>query len=90
MYKPRPLDTAKVNIDSSKVKSDSSKAKPDTTKAQKKPAIPPPIDSSKIVLPRPGGLPLGFPTTPNPNKRIKRFPLKNVKDDSMLRRRLEQ
>jgi hypothetical protein len=89
MYKPRPLDTAKVNIDSSKVKSDSSKAKPDTAKVKKKPAILPPIDSSKKILPGPGGLPLGFPTPPNPNKRIKRFPLKNVKDDSMLRRRLK-
>jgi hypothetical protein len=89
MYKPKPLDTAKVHIDSSKVKSDSSKVKTDSSKVQKKQAIPPSIDSSKILLPRRGVLPPGFPTPPNPNRRIKRFPLKNVKDDSLLRRRLK-
>lgn len=89
MYKPKPLDTANVHIDSSKVKSDSSRVKSDSSKGLKKPAIPPSIDSSKIVLPRQGVLPPVFPPTPNPNRRIKRFPLKNVKDDSLLRRRLK-
>ncbi len=89
MYKPKPLDTANVHIDSSKVKSDSSRVKSDSSKGLKKPAIPPFVDSSKIVLPRQGVLPTGFPPTPNPNRRIKRFPLKNVKDDSLLRRRLK-
>jgi hypothetical protein len=89
MYKPKPLDTAKVHSDSSKVKVDSSSVKRDSSKVQKKPAIPPSIDSSKIVVPRRGVLPPGFPTSPNPNKRIKRFPLKNIKDDSLLRRRLK-
>jgi hypothetical protein len=64
--------------------------KPDLPKLQKKPAIPPSIDTSKIVLPSGGVLPPGFPTATNPNRRIKRFPLKNVKDDSLLRIRLKQ
>ena len=89
MYKPKPLDTATVRSDSSKVKTDSSRVKRDSSKLQKKPAIPPSIDSSKIVMPRRGVLPPGFPTIHNPNKRIKRFPLKNIKDDSLLRRRLK-
>jgi hypothetical protein len=88
MYKPKSLDTANVHMDSSKVKSDSTRAKPDSSKVQKKPLIPSPIDSSKILLPRRGVLPPGFPANPNPNRRIKRFPLKNSKDDSLLRRRL--
>lgn len=90
MYKPKPLDTANVHLDSSKVKPDSSRVKADSSKVRKKTAIPPSIDSSKIVLPRRGALPPGFPTSTNPNRRIKRFPLKNVKDDSLLRRSLKQ
>ena len=97
MYKPKPLDTTKVHVDSSKLKLDSSKVKPDTAKVKsdtakvkKKPAAQSRVDSLKQVLPRSGILPPGFPITPNPNKRIKRFPLRNIKDDTLLRRRLQQ
>jgi hypothetical protein len=83
MYKPKPVDSTKVQLDSSKVK-------PDTAKAQQKPAVPPPVDSSKITSPRPAVIPPGFPTTTNSNKRIKRLPLKNSKDDSLFKIRLKK
>jgi uncharacterized protein DUF4296 len=85
MYKPKPLDTAQAKLDSAKLKLDSSKVKPDSSKLQKKPAIPPPNDSSKIVLPRPAVLPPGFP-----KNRLKRFPLRNGKHDSLLKLKLKQ
>ncbi|HEX6432271.1 MAG TPA: DUF4296 domain-containing protein [Niastella sp.] len=92
MYKPKPLDTAqakldsaKLKLDSTKLKLDSAKLKTDSSKVKKKPVVPPPMDSSKIVLPQPAVLPPGFP-----KKRLKRLPLRNGKHDSLLKLKLKQ
>jgi hypothetical protein len=82
MYKPKPLDTANVHIDSSKVKIDSSKVK-------KRPAVPPPVNSSKVALPQPAIVPPVFPQIPNLKKPIRRIPLKHGKSDSLLMLKLK-
>lgn len=98
MYKPKPLDTAKVHIDSSKVK-------PDSSKVPKKRLVPPPVESSKVkqhlidslkkadlvkkALPQPAIVPPVFPQISNLKRPIRRIPLKHGKGDSLLMLKLK-